>query len=144
MPQDKAALVEQLKADGRKVCFVGDGINDALALGKADVSVSLRGASTLATDTAQVVLMSQDLRQLAFLHQLSQEFDQSLKQLFRMNIIPVGLVTASTFLLHTGIYTSLLVWQLGMLSGISMGFLPLWKHAPKTEAGEAKGEIASQ
>ena len=128
LPQDKAGLVEQLKAEGRKVCFVGDGINDALALGKADVSVSLRGASTLATDTAQVVLMSQDLRQLEFLLNLAREFEQSLNWLFRITIIPVSTVAVSTFFLHTGIYTSLLVWQLGILSGIGMGFLPLLKH----------------
>jgi Cu2+-exporting ATPase len=135
LPQEKASLVEQLKAEGRKVCFVGDGINDGLALSKADVSVSLRGASTLATDTAQVVLMNQDLRQLEFLLQLAREFEKSLRWLFRITLIPVGTVVASTFLLHTGIYTSLAVWQLGMLSGIGLGFLPLWKHAPKP-AGE--------
>jgi P-type E1-E2 ATPase len=131
LPQDKADLVELLKAEGRTVCFVGDGINDGLALGKADVSVSLRGASTLATDTAQVVLMSQDLRQLEFLLQLAGEFDQSLHRLFRVTLIPVGLVVTSTFLFHTGIYISVLLWQLGMLCGIGMGFLPLFKHSAK-------------
>ena len=136
LPQDKAGLVEQLKAEGRKVCFVGDGINDALALGKADVSVSLRGASTLATDTAQVVLMGQDLRQLEFLLNLAREFDQSLNWLFRITIIPVSTVVVSTFFLHTGIYTSLLVWQLGILSGIGMGFLPLLKHPAEPDNQE--------
>lgn len=128
LPQDKASLVEQLKAEGRKVCFVGDGINDGLALGKADVSVSLRGASTLATDTAQIVLMGQDLSKLEFLLQLAQEFDQSLKWLFRITIIPVSTVAVSTFLLHSGIYASLIIWQIGMLGGIGLGFLPLLKH----------------
>ena len=146
LPQDKASLVEQLKDEGRTVCFVGDGINDALALGKADVSVSLRGASTLATDTAQVVLMKQDLRQIEFLLELAQEFDESLKWLFRITLVPVSVAVASTFLLHTGIYTSLAIWQVGMLSGIGMGFLPLWKHpadAPVAE-GEKPKEIEQQ
>jgi Cu2+-exporting ATPase len=142
LPQEKADLVEQLKAEGRKVCFVGDGINDGPSLGKADVSVSLRGASTLATDTAQVVLMSQDLRQLEFLLQLGREFDQSLKRLFRFTLVPVGTVVASTFLLHTGIYTSLLVWHLGMLGGIGLGFLPLLKHAPKPAGEEGSHETS--
>ena len=39
------------------VCFVGDGINDSIALKKADVSISLRGALTIATDTAHVVFL---------------------------------------------------------------------------------------
>lgn len=136
LPQDKASLVEQLKAEGRNVCFVGDGINDALALGKATVSISLRGAATLATDTAQVILMRQDLRQIEFLLKLAHEFDQSLEWLFRVTLTPVAVVAASTFFLHTGIYTSLLIWQLGIAGGIGMGFLPLLKHP----AGKQKKE----
>ena len=43
--------------EGRIVAMAGDGINDAIALQQADLSISLRGASTIATDTAQIVLM---------------------------------------------------------------------------------------
>lgn len=78
LPADKADLVCKLQAEGHKVCFVGDGINDAIALRQADVSVSLRGATTAATDTAQVVLMNTDLRQLHTLLQLAQELDQNI------------------------------------------------------------------
>lgn len=78
LPEDKADLVRKLQAEGHKVCFVGDGINDAIALRQADVSVSLRGATTAATDTAQVVLMNTDLRQLHTLLQLAQELDQNI------------------------------------------------------------------
>ncbi|WP_054774246.1 HAD-IC family P-type ATPase [Methylogaea oryzae] len=53
LPGDKAALVEGLRQQGRFVCFVGDGINDSIALKKANVSISLKGASTAATDTAR-------------------------------------------------------------------------------------------
>ena len=52
LPQDKAQYVELLQKEGRTVCFIGDGINDSIALKKANVSVSLRVASTIATDTA--------------------------------------------------------------------------------------------
>ena len=41
LPTDKAAYVAQLQREGRKVCFVGDGINDAIALTQANVSISL-------------------------------------------------------------------------------------------------------
>jgi Cu2+-exporting ATPase len=138
LPQDKADRVEQLKAEGRTVCFVGDGINDGLALGKADVSVSLRGASTLATDTAQVVLMSQDLRQLEFLLHLAREFDKSLGWLFRLTLVPVGIVVISTFAFHTGIYVALLIWQLGVMSGIGLGLLPLLKYPAKPDMADKK------
>ncbi|MGB0386666.1 MAG: HAD-IC family P-type ATPase, partial [Ardenticatenaceae bacterium] len=57
LPENKADLVKQLQEEGRTVCFVGDGINDAIALKQAHVSISLRGATTIAMDTAQIVLM---------------------------------------------------------------------------------------
>ncbi|MGF1527102.1 MAG: heavy metal translocating P-type ATPase [Candidatus Competibacterales bacterium] len=64
LPAHKAELVGALQAQGRTVCFVGDGINDALAIQRAQVSISLQGAAALATDTAQVVLLDGTLRQL--------------------------------------------------------------------------------
>ena len=57
LPEHKAELIAKLQEEGRKVCFVGDGINDSVALKKANVSISLRGASTVATDTAGIILM---------------------------------------------------------------------------------------
>ncbi len=57
LPQDKARYVELLQKEGRTVCFIGDGVSDSIALKKANVSISLRGASGAATDTAQVVFM---------------------------------------------------------------------------------------
>jgi Cu2+-exporting ATPase len=128
LPQGKAALVEGLKADGRTVCFVGDGINDAIALSKAHVSVSLRGATTIATDTAQVVLMSQDLSHLTALRELGQKFAGTLHLLFRLTVLPVALVTATTFLLHTGIYFSILVGATGFWSGVGIALLPLHRY----------------
>ncbi len=62
LPQDKAKLIEQLQAEDKTVCFVGDGINDSIALKMANVSISLRGASTAATDIAQIILMDQTIR----------------------------------------------------------------------------------
>lgn len=64
LPEEKARLVAQLQAQGRSVCFIGDGINDALAMKQADASVSLVGASALAAQTAQLILMDGGLRAL--------------------------------------------------------------------------------
>jgi len=143
LPQQKAGLVEELKANGNRVCFVGDGINDAIAMGRADVSVSLLGASTLATDTAQIVLMNQDLKLLAFMLRMASEFDNSLGSLFRATLVPVSAAVASTFLLQTGTYTALLIWQMGIASGIGMGFQPLWKYRQRPPAHPvAQNEIS--
>ncbi len=56
LPEGKAACIDALRGEGRAVCFVGDGINDALAMRRARVSVSMTGASALAVDSAQIVL----------------------------------------------------------------------------------------
>lgn len=71
LPEEKAELVARLQAEGRSVCFVGDGINDAVALKQAHVSISLRGAAMAATDTAHVVLMQRDLGKIVTLFELA-------------------------------------------------------------------------
>ena len=63
-PEEKAEVVRQLRAEGRTVAFVGDGVNDLPALVYSDVSVSFGGASDVARETADVVLMDDDLRGL--------------------------------------------------------------------------------
>lgn len=79
MPEQKAERVKALQAQGKKVCFVGDGINDAVALLQADVSVSFRGATTIATDAAQVVLMEDHLEQLQMLFELAGAYDREIQ-----------------------------------------------------------------
>jgi len=63
-PEDKAAVVRALHASGRRVAFVGDGINDLPALAYADVSVSFGGATAVARETADVVLIEDSLHAL--------------------------------------------------------------------------------
>ncbi|MDZ8236544.1 MAG: heavy metal translocating P-type ATPase [Nostoc sp. ChiQUE01a] len=63
-PEQKAAVVRQLHEQGKTVAFVGDGINDSPALAYADVSVSFANGSEIARETADVVLMQNDLHGL--------------------------------------------------------------------------------
>jgi Cu2+-exporting ATPase len=124
LPQDKSAKVELLQKEGRRVCFVGDGINDAIALKTANVSVSLRGASTLATDTAQIILMDESLRQLAQLFEIAAEYNANLKTLMSTTFGP-GLVSlASVFLLGAGNGTALALFNLSMVAGLVNGIWP--------------------
>lgn len=72
LPEDKAAKVEEIKAQGRTVIMVGDGINDSPALSAANVSVAMKDASDLAREVADIALLSGELWELVTLRRLSQ------------------------------------------------------------------------
>lgn len=96
-PEEKAKLVQSLHADGKRVAFVGDGINDLPALAYADVSISFNSATDVARETADVVLMDDDLRGLPVAFTAAR---QALR-LIRQNIAIVGGVNLAAMAVTT-------------------------------------------
>ena len=88
LPADKADYVSKLQAEGRKVCFVGDGINDSIALKRANVSISLRGASTIATDTAHIVFLDEGLAHLCELRDIAANLHRNVRRSWHMIVAP--------------------------------------------------------
>lgn len=81
LPQDKLAIVEQIKKDGHTVVVVGDGINDAPALAAGDLGIAMGAAgSDVAINSASIALMSDDLKRLPFLVRLSQKTGKVIQQ----------------------------------------------------------------
>jgi heavy metal translocating P-type ATPase len=131
LPQNKAQLIEKLQNEGRSVCFVGDGINDAIALKKANVSVSLRGASTAATDSAAIIFMDSSLNQLIPLLNLATSLDANLKRGTVMTILPGVICVSGVLFLHFGIIASIILYYSSLAGSILNAFQPLIK-LPKT------------
>jgi len=125
LPDGKARLVTQLQDMGRKVCFVGDGINDSIALKSAQVSVSLRGAATIATDTAQLVLMDGDLRQLPQVFALADQFAANMRVNFRAASWPCYAILGGVFLLGWGLPLSMVLYQVSVPFALHNTLRPL-------------------
>jgi Cu2+-exporting ATPase len=96
-PEQKAAIVRDLKLAGKTVAFVGDGLNDSVALAYADVSISFANGSDIAREIADVVLMNDDLSTLTEALNIAQETKKLIEQntllVVAPNLMALGLAT---------------------------------------------------
>jgi Cu2+-exporting ATPase len=128
LPEQKADLVRDLQKNGKNVMFVGDGINDGIALKQAQVSVSIAGATTVATDVAQVVLMDGTLSKLTTLLDLSQRYERDMRALYRLAVyVPVAHITG-ILAFGWGIASTYVIGNIVTLSAIGLAFRPIWRQ----------------
>lgn len=133
LPQHKAELIDQLQREGKQICYVGDGINDSIALRKAQVSVSLRGASTVAMDTAQIVLMEGNLQQLPTLFTIAQSFHKNINLMFGVTVAPMLVGIGSIFLFHFGLVHITIINKFGLVGAVGVAMLPTWRPLPQNK-----------
>ncbi|MEK8021090.1 MAG: heavy metal translocating P-type ATPase [Candidatus Parabeggiatoa sp.] len=128
LPEHKADLINQLRDEGKFVCFIGDGINDAIALKSAQISISLKGASSAATDTAQIIFMDGTLAPLDRLFQFTDEFERTMQNNLLLSIVPGAVNIGGVYLLHFGIAASMGLFYAGTAAGFTNTVLPLMRH----------------
>jgi heavy metal translocating P-type ATPase len=133
LPEGKADIIEQLREKGKKVCFVGDGINDAIALKKADVSISVKGASTAARDSAQILLENASLETIPRIFRLASDFQDNMQNTFFAATYPGVLAMGGVFFAHFAILQGFSMYLISTVGGLTVSMYPLFKGKKKDD-----------
>lgn len=86
-PIDKSAFIDKLHTEGRKIVMVGDGINDAIALNKSDIAISMGAGSDIAIESSDIVLLDDSLASLERAHKIALKTYATIKQNIKISII---------------------------------------------------------
>ncbi|MDP9443936.1 MAG: cation-translocating P-type ATPase [Actinomycetota bacterium] len=102
LPEGKADIVRGLQADGTRVAMVGDGINDAPALMQADVGVAMGGGTDIAVESADIIVVRDDLRAVVTARQISRSSYRRTRQNVALAFLfnGIGIPAATTGLIY--------------------------------------------
>ena len=103
LPEDKEKIVSEYINKGKKVCFVGDGVNDSIALSKAVVGIAIGSGTNVAIENANIILTRNDLNDIVFGIELSKQTLKIIKQnlfwafIYNILLIPLAMGIFSGF-----------------------------------------------
>jgi Cu2+-exporting ATPase len=135
-PEEKAEIIQKLHDLGKSVAFTGDGLNDSIALTYADVSISFGGGSEVARETADVVLMDNNLTCFLEAMEIADETKKVIQQNINLAVIPnlAALGFASTVGLHP--LAATVVHNGSAIAAALNGLRPLMHQDPPREPVE--------
>jgi Cu2+-exporting ATPase len=130
LPEQKAAFVKELQAQGKVIAMVGDGINDSTALALANVSIAMGKGSDIAMDVAKMTIISSDLAKIPEAIQLSKSTVKTIKQnlfwAFIYNLIGIPIAAGILYPINGFLLNPMIAGAAMALSSVSVVSNSLW------------------